>query len=109
MSMALTLAIYMLCCREMGQVPIFPGNKLFYSTADDCSYAPSLADMAVWAVTSEDAKNEAFNHTNGDVFLWKYFWPRLGEYFGIDVSCSSQFNSKRHPILTAMVKDPRAA
>ncbi|KAH7139958.1 hypothetical protein B0J13DRAFT_586462 [Dactylonectria estremocensis] len=85
MSMALTLAIYMLCCREMGQVPIFPGNKLFYSTADDCSYAPSLADMAVWAVTSEDAKNEAFNHTNGDVFLWKYFWPRLGEYFGIDI------------------------
>ncbi|KPM37967.1 hypothetical protein AK830_g8611 [Neonectria ditissima] len=84
MSMALTLGMYMLCCREMGQVPIFPGNKLFYSTADDCSYAPSIADMAVWAMTNENARNEAFNHVNGDVFLWKYFWPKLGNYFGID-------------------------
>lgn len=86
MSMALTLAIYMLCCREMGQVPVFPGNKLFYSTADDSSYAPSIADMGVWAATSEHTENEAFNHTNGDTIVWKYFWPRLGSYFGINVS-----------------------
>ncbi|KAM5374703.1 hypothetical protein ACJZ2D_006347 [Fusarium nematophilum] len=92
MSLALTLAIYMLCCREMGQVPIFPGNKLFYSTADDCSYAPSIADMGVWAATSEHTKNEAFNHTNGDVFVWKFFWPKLGRYFGIDVSYFQSFD-----------------
>ncbi|CAG9946906.1 unnamed protein product [Clonostachys rosea f. rosea IK726] len=85
MSMALTLAIYLLCCRETGEAPIFPGNKLFFQTADDCSYAPSIADMSVWASTHEHTSNEAFNHTNGDVFLWKYFWPQLGQYFGMDI------------------------
>ncbi|KAH7016740.1 hypothetical protein EDB80DRAFT_873480 [Ilyonectria destructans] len=85
MSLALTLAIYMLCCRETGQAPVFPGNKLFFSTADDSSYAPSIADMAVWAVTGEHTANEAFNHTNGDTIVWKYFWPRLGRYFGINI------------------------
>ncbi|KAH6688492.1 NAD-dependent epimerase/dehydratase [Plectosphaerella plurivora] len=84
MSAALTLAIYILTCREMGEVPVFPGNKFFYNSVDDSSYAPSLADMNVWAATSENTKNEAFNHTNGDVFVWKYFWPKLGKYFGID-------------------------
>lgn len=86
MSMALTLAMYLLCCRETGEAPIFPGNKLFFQTADDCSYAPSIADMSVWASTHKHTGNEAFNHNNGDVFLWKYFWPQLGQYFGMDVS-----------------------
>ncbi|KAF3349230.1 hypothetical protein VD0002_g1134 [Verticillium dahliae] len=84
MSAALTLAIYILTCREMGEVPVFPGNKFFYNSVDDASYAPSLADMNVWAATSENTKNEAFNHTNGDVFVWKHFWPKLGKYFGVD-------------------------
>ncbi|KAF5024132.1 hypothetical protein F66182_3766 [Fusarium sp. NRRL 66182] len=86
MSMALTLAIYMLCCREMGEVPMFPGNKFFFTQCvDDASYAPSIADMSVWAVTDEHTKNEAFNHQNGDVFVWKQLWGRLGRYFGIEM------------------------
>ncbi|KAH6995543.1 hypothetical protein BKA56DRAFT_471695 [Ilyonectria sp. MPI-CAGE-AT-0026] len=93
MSLALTLAIYMLCCREMGQVPVFPGNKLFYSTADDSSYAPSIADMGVWAATSEHTENEAFNHTNGDTIVWKYFWPRLGRHFGISIPEQLEWNA----------------
>ncbi|KAM0199753.1 hypothetical protein ACHAQD_012050 [Fusarium lateritium] len=86
MSMALTLAIYMLCCREMGVPPVFPGNKFFFNQCvDDSSYAPSIADLSVWAVTDEYTKNEAFNHQNGDVFVWKQLWSKLGAYFGIQV------------------------
>lgn len=86
MSMALTLALYMLCCREMGQPPVFPGNKFFYNyCVEDSSYAPSIADMSVWAVTTEHAKNEAFNHANGDVFVWKHVWTKIGRHFGIEV------------------------
>lgn len=86
MSAALTLAMYFLCCQEMGEVPIFPGNNLIYNSVDDCSFAPSLAHMNVWSATEDIAKNEAFNHTNGDVFVWKYFWRRMGSYFGVEVS-----------------------
>lgn len=87
MSMALTLAIYMLVCREMGVPPMFPGNKFFFDQCvDDSSYAPSIADLSVWAVTDEQTKNEAFNHQNGDVFVWKQLWGKLGRYFGIEVT-----------------------
>jgi hypothetical protein len=66
---------------------MFPGNKFFFDQCvDDSSYAPSIADLSVWAVTEEQAKNEAFNHQNGDVFVWKQLWGKLGRYFGIEVS-----------------------
>lgn len=88
MSAALTLAIYILCCREAGQVPVFPGNKFFWNSVDDSSYAPSIADMSVWAATGDHTRNEAFVHTNGDVIIWKHFWPKLTSYYGIYV-CGS--------------------
>jgi hypothetical protein len=37
-----TVAIYMLICRELNQAAIFPGNEYFWNTIDDNSYAPSL-------------------------------------------------------------------
>lgn len=92
MSAALTLAIYALCCKELGQIPVFPGNKFFYNAVDDCSYAPSIADMSVWASTNDHTKNEAFTHTNGDVFVWKYFWPKILSYLGIEVSLPLSFS-----------------
>lgn len=86
MSLALTLAIYMLCCREMGVPPVFPGNKFFYTRCvEDCSYAPSIADLSVWATTDEHTKNEDFVHQNGDVFVWKQLWTKLGRHFNIEV------------------------
>ncbi|KAL6411957.1 hypothetical protein AUP68_04337 [Ilyonectria robusta] len=93
MSAALTLAIYILCCKENGKVPVFPGNKFFFNSVDDSSYAPSLADMSVWASTGEHTKNEAFNHTNGDVIVWKYFWPKLGKYFGVEIPESDSWKA----------------
>lgn len=85
MSEALTLALYMLVCRETGETPRFPGNKYFYNCVDDNTYAVSLADMTIWATSSENTKNEAFNHANGDTFIWRYFFPRIGQYFGVEV------------------------
>lgn len=85
MSEALTLALYILTCKEQGEMPRFPGNKFFYNSVDDNSYAVSLADMSVWASTHEHTKNEAFNHANGDTFVWRYFWPKIGKYFGLEV------------------------
>ncbi|TKX22881.1 hypothetical protein C1H76_4916 [Elsinoe australis] len=83
MNEALTAALYLLCCRETGEMPKFPGNKFFYNSADDQSYAPSIADMSVWASVNEHTANEAFTHVNGDVYVWRYFWPKLAAYYGI--------------------------
>lgn len=88
MSMDLTVTLYFLCCKELGQVPMFPGNKLPYNAVDDASYAPSIADMSVWASTQEHTKNESFSHNNGDYIVWKYFWLKLGKYFGVEAGHS---------------------
>lgn len=86
MSEALTTAIYFLICREIGDSAAFPGNETWYNHPDDNSYAPSLADLSIFVTTHDHCKDEAFNHTNGDVFVWKYFWPKIGNYFGLEVS-----------------------
>lgn len=87
MSEALTVAIYMLICRELGQPATFPGNAYFWNSIDDNSYAPSLADLTVWASTHDHCKDEVFNHVNGDVFVWKHMWQDVAEYFGVEVRC----------------------
>ena len=89
MSQALTLALYFLICLETGEVPRFPGNKYFYNCVDDSSYAPSIADLSVWAMTNPKAANHAFNHANGDTFVWRYFFERIGNYFTLEVSSES--------------------
>ncbi|KAH9204535.1 hypothetical protein DL95DRAFT_495960 [Leptodontidium sp. 2 PMI_412] len=85
MSEALSLALFMIVCKELGETPKFPGNKYFYNSLDDHSYAMGLADMSIWATTHEHTKNEAFNHVNGDTFVWRYFFEKIGRYFGIDI------------------------
>ncbi|RGP64965.1 hypothetical protein FSPOR_7579 [Fusarium sporotrichioides] len=68
----------------MGVPPIFPGNKFFFDQCVDySSYAPSIADPSDWAVTDKHTENEALNHQNSYVFVWKQLYGRLGRYFGI--------------------------
>lgn len=91
MSQAITAAIYFLVCRELGEEPKFPGNELIYNSLDDSSSATSLADLTVYVSTQEKARNEDFIHTNGDVYMWRYFWPFLAAHFGIEVRRTLQY------------------
>ncbi|OAL44489.1 hypothetical protein IQ07DRAFT_684754 [Pyrenochaeta sp. DS3sAY3a] len=93
MSEAITTALYFLICRELGEVPVFPGNSYFYNCVDDCSSAKGLADLSVWAMTNEHTKDEAFNHVNGDTYVWRYTWPQLGAYFGVEVPESTHLTA----------------
>jgi len=38
----------------------------------------------VWAAVTPEAKNQAFNCTNGDVFTWKSIWKLLSELFDVE-------------------------
>ncbi len=44
-----------------------------------------LARAFVWAAGSEAAKNEVFNVTNGDVFLWEDLWAAAARTLGVPV------------------------
>lgn len=85
MSEVLTIVIYMLICKGIDEPAKFPGNEYFWNSIDDNSYAPSLADLTVFAASRDSCKNEAFNHVNGDVFVWKHIWQDFAAYFGLEV------------------------
>ncbi|RDW74616.1 SDR family oxidoreductase [Aspergillus mulundensis] len=86
MNEALPLAQYFLICRELNEPPQYPGNYNGFHQVEMQSYAPSIADLTVWAATQAHTQNEAFNHGNGDPMAWRFLWTLFGEYFGVCVT-----------------------
>lgn len=84
MNMGLTLAVYASICRELGAPFVFPGSLTQWNGLTDMTDATVLAEQMVWAATSDAGRDEAFNVVNGDVFRWRWMWPRLAAYFGVD-------------------------
>ncbi|QQQ28686.1 SDR family oxidoreductase [Chryseobacterium indoltheticum] len=84
MNMGTTLAVYASICKETGKKFIWPGSSAQWNGISDVTDARILAKQLVWASTSEEAKNKAFNISNGDVFRWKWLWKRLADWFEIE-------------------------
>src|SRR5260370_10552611 len=39
-----------------------------------------------WAATSAAGRNQAFNIVNGDIFRWRWLWPKLAADFGLEAA-----------------------
>lgn len=48
-------------------------------------YAPSVADLHIWAATQDHCKDKVFNHRNGDSIPWRFLWTHLGQYFELSM------------------------
>ena len=84
MNLGVTLAVYATICREL-KIPMqFPGSEVQWNGVTDMTDAGLLAAQLEWAATSAAGRNQAFNAVNGDVFRWKWMWPRLAGYFGVE-------------------------
>ena len=84
MNMALTLSVYATLCKELGMPFIFPGSETQWNSLTDVTDSDLLAEQMIWAAQSESGRNEPFNTANGDVFRWRWLWPRLAEFFGVE-------------------------
>ena len=72
------IAAYAAILREAGEPLYFPGREgqpALHEAVD----ADLIARALAWAATSQNARNETFNLTNGDVFLWENVWPAIAE------------------------------
>ena len=58
----------------------FPGGAGRVAQAVD---ADLLARCIAWSGEAEAARNEIFNVTNGDVFVWPNVWPAIAEALGM--------------------------
>lgn len=84
MNMGVTLAAYATLCKETGAPFVFPGSARQWHALTDMTDAGLLARHLEWAATHEQARNQDFNVVNGDVFRWKWMWPQLAAYFGVE-------------------------
>jgi nucleoside-diphosphate-sugar epimerase len=76
------VAAYASILRERGEPLHYPGNPDWWDVRD-ATDTELLAEALEWAATSENARNEVYNVTNGDVFVWQEVWPVIADAFGM--------------------------
>ncbi|KAI9041418.1 SDR family oxidoreductase [Aspergillus affinis] len=104
----LPIAQYFLIHRELGEAPRWPGNLDSYHRVENQSYAPGIADLTIWAATQSHCRNEAFNHVNGDVIVWKFLWHLLAQYFQVPMDKFEEPTEATQPIdLVEWAKDKK--
>ncbi|HEY0791786.1 MAG TPA: SDR family oxidoreductase [Chthoniobacterales bacterium] len=84
MNMGVTLAVYATLCRERGEPFVFPGSHEQWNALTDVTDARILAEQLEWAAITPAAYGHAFNISNGDLFRWRWLWPQLAAYFGVE-------------------------
>jgi nucleoside-diphosphate-sugar epimerase len=84
MNMGLTLAAQAALCKELGRPFIFPGSETQWNSLTDVTDGDLLAEHMIWAATTGTAANEAYNVVNGDVFRWRWMWPKVAAFLGVD-------------------------
>lgn len=102
MNMGTTLAVYATLCRETGRPFRFPGSATQWHGLTDMTDARLLARHLLWAATTPEARDEAFNVVNGDVFRWSWMWGRLAQWFGLE---PAGFDGSVRPLETQMADD----
>jgi nucleoside-diphosphate-sugar epimerase len=75
------IGAYAAICRELGQPFQCPASTPNVMEAVD---ADLIARALAWATEAPNARNETFNITNGDVFVWENVWPAIAEAVGLE-------------------------
>lgn len=75
------LGAYAAICREIGRPFSLPGDP---STIFEAVDADLIGRALAWAATSDSARGETFNITNGDVLMWRHVWPSIARTVGLD-------------------------
>jgi nucleoside-diphosphate-sugar epimerase len=76
------LGVYAAMMRHAGKTALdYPGGVGRVAQAVD---ADLLARAIAWSGESKKAKNEIFNVTNGDVFVWPNVWPAIADALGFE-------------------------
>lgn len=102
MNMGTTLAVYASICKESGRPFHFPGSAAQWNGLSDVTDARVLAAHLIWASTTEAARNQAFNVSNGEIFRWSWLWKQLADWFGIE---SIGFDGILHPLENELSND----
>lgn len=82
MNLIPALGVHAALLKEQGKPLAFPGGPPLILEAVD---ADLQARAIAWAGEAASARNQAFNLTNGDVFVWENVWPAICDALGMAV------------------------
>ena len=94
MNPTIALAVYAAVLRARGEPLHFPGEggqPVLREAVD----AGLVGRAVVWGATTPAARNETFNVTNGDVFVWETVWPTIARAFGMEPGENRPFSFAR--------------
>jgi nucleoside-diphosphate-sugar epimerase len=86
MNLIMVIAVYATISKHLGIPLRFPGKPGAYRSLIEMTDAGLLSRATMWAATDPRAANQAFNINNGDMFRWCEMWPKLADYFGLEVA-----------------------
>jgi nucleoside-diphosphate-sugar epimerase len=109
MNLALVIAVYAAISKELGLPLRFPGKPGAYDKLLEMTDAGLLAKATIWAATDERCANQAFNINNGDLFRWNEMWPKIAEFFDLDLAPPLPLSletvmADKEPLWNAMIK-----
>jgi nucleoside-diphosphate-sugar epimerase len=84
MNPAVAIGVYASILREEGEPLHFPFRSLEPRMAEAVD-AELVAKALAWAATNPVASGNAYNLTNGDVFIWSQAWAAIAEAMGMTV------------------------
>ena len=99
MNIVSAIGAYGALCRAEGRPMAYPGGPAFVLQAIDSEL---MGRAMRWAMAAENAANEIFNITNGDVMTWPDLWPDLADALGVEPGRSA-------PVSLAETMPSRAA
>jgi nucleoside-diphosphate-sugar epimerase len=86
MNLIMVVAVYATISKHLGIPFRFPGKPGAYDSLIEMTDAGLLSRATVWAATDPGAADQAFNINNGDLFRWSEMWPKLADYFGLELA-----------------------
>lgn len=109
MNLTMVLAVYATITKELGLPLRFPGKPGAYHSLLEMTDAGLLARATTWAATDPCGANQPFNINNGDLFRWSEMWPKIADYFGLDVGpplpmSLDQVMADKAPVWDAIVR-----
>lgn len=85
LNVIVAIGVYAALRREAGLALSFPGGS---PSIQEMTDADLLARSMQWAAETPACRNEIFNITNGDVFMWQEVWPCIADALGMKVGAA---------------------
>ena len=86
MNLVTGVATYAAMSRELGLPLRFPGRQEGWNSLQQACDAELFGRATLWALGSENAKNEIFNVSNGDVYRWRQLWNVIADFYQIPLA-----------------------